>query len=134
VREAVASGNPANGQEHALLMQIQQQAARLRGQLDLVRAENAEAMQELARRGVRPDAMQVIHMRVDMLVESVAEAIGPQGALWAVRANLAYEQRMARAIAEIKDQSVKAQLGLGGMLSPADIRALARETGTYGGV
>lgn len=123
---------PPEGPEQVLLM-IQMQAMQLQNALLERREANRAGLQEMARKGMAIDPMQVIHLRVDMMIESIASSLGPEGILWALRCNLAYEERMGQAVEQAQAQGTKAQLAAGSILTPSQIRNLARETGTFGG-
>lgn len=128
-------GSPPPSQEgvEQVLLMIQARAAQLQRALLGRREANVAGLQEMARKGMSIDPLQVIHMRVDMLVEAIASSLGPEGILWALQCNLAYEERMAQAVAQALSQGTKAQLAMGAILTPSQIRDLARETGTFGG-
>lgn len=103
------------------------------GRLDTLKAANAQGLQELARQNVGFSEGAMLASRIEVLIESFARALGPQGPLWAVQARLAWEEQMEKNIDMARQQSGKAQLTLGSQLSATEIRELARQTGTFGG-
>lgn len=101
--------------------------------LDQLIAENRAGYEELARQGLRFPFEQIVLAQIDCLIESIAEAMGPQqGPQFAVLARTRWEQRTAQNIEQAKKEGRKVQIAQGGSLSPADIRNLAKATGTFG--
>jgi hypothetical protein len=104
----------------------------MQAQLDQLVAANKAGFDELAKQGVRFDPATLIMGQIECLYDTIGEAMGPQGPQFVVLARLRWEQRIARNIAEAREQGRKAQLSMGGSFTPAMIRELARNTGTFG--
>jgi hypothetical protein len=112
---------------------LQQAAEQMQAKLTELVQSNIACMQELNAMGVRIDPSQVLNMRIDILVQKIAEVLGAQGLTWVLSCNLAFEERMSQVLAQAKAEGTKAVLGAGGTLSPAQIRDLAKQTKTHGG-
>jgi hypothetical protein len=94
--------------------------------------ENQEKLAEFNQQGIIIDPQSLIHARIDSLIESVAEAIGPQmGPGWAWQARMRYEQELQRQYGEVGQQATRISLAQGAGWSPSMIAQLARETGTF---
>lgn len=107
--------------------------AALKRELDAQIAKNMAAIEELQKAGITFDPARVIHGRIDCLMQAVAQALGPQGQVWELQARLLFEEQMAELIALAQREGRKAQLAQAASFSPGEIRAMARQTGTYGG-
>lgn len=94
--------------------------------------QNKAGFQALAQRGIQFDPVQILNARIDTVIQAVAAALGPQGEIWAIQANMLFEQLMAQHQQTANEQGRKAQLAVGGSFTPQMIRQLARETGTLG--
>lgn len=105
----------------------------LTSQLSELVTANEAGFKALAARGIQFDPAQVLNGRIDMLIHSIAELIGPQGRAWALQALIAYEQQTAQNIKAGEQQGRQAQIATAAAFSPSEIRALARQTGTFGG-
>ncbi len=118
-----------NGQNaNPVLIQLQQQFEQLV-------AQNRADFEQLAKQGIKFDPFTLIMGQIESLYDTISEAMGPvQGPQFAVLVRLRWEQRIADNIANAKKEAGKAQLAVGGSLSPAQIRDLAKQTGTYGGL
>ncbi len=105
----------------------------LKAQFEQLVAQNRAAFEELARQGIQLDMGTMVMGMVECLYDTLGEIMGPQqGPQFVQLARLRWEQRTAANIAQARNEGRKAQLTLGGSLSPAMIRDLARATGTYG--
>lgn len=123
--------NPAA--ENAQLAMIQQALASMQAALQEKISVNRAGLEELARRGIQLDPVYILDLQIATLRASVAETMGAGGQVWEMHARLAYEDAVASFIDHARTEGAKAQLGLGGSLSAAAIRQMARKTGTYGG-
>jgi hypothetical protein len=121
-------GQP-NGQALTQEQQLAQQAAQMQQHLNGLVEQNKAGFAELARRGIQFDPGTVLSARLDSLIQSVAEAFGPPGQLWAIQARISFEQQVAEQQQAAGEQGRKAQLGLGASFTPSMIRQLAAETG-----
>jgi hypothetical protein len=118
---------------HAQLA-FEQAVAQLGAELNALVQKNAAEFEALAKRGIRFDPGQLLSARIDMLMSSVAQAFGPQGQLWELQARLANERNIEQHLERAGSQGRLAQLAAGGSFSPAMLRELATQTGTYGGL
>lgn len=119
--------------QQAMADQLKQAVAQVEARVTAQAQQNIAAMQEMAARGVRIDPLQVLNARLDVIVAKVAELMGDQGSLWAASCNLAFEQCIAQLLEHAKTEGTKAVLGSGSLLTPGQIRTLAKQTGTFGG-
>lgn len=108
--------------------------AALGRQLEALVRQNVANLKELQAGGATFDQAQLINGRIDSLMQSIAQAFGPQGQLWLLQARLAFEEGMAQNLASAKAEGRKAILAQAGNFSPSAIRELARQTGTFGGL
>jgi hypothetical protein len=98
---------------------------------DLIK-ENQEKLAAFQQQGIIIDPLSLLHARIDALIESVAQAIGPQmGPGWAWQARMAYEENLQKQYAEVEGQASRIALSQGAGWTPAMIAQLARETGTF---
>lgn len=104
----------------------------LQQQLKELEADNLAIMVEMRAGNIRPDILALLESKMDCLLESIGEVMGPQGPYFVMRANIRWQQKLKEQLASIMKEGRKAALGLGAMLSPAQINELARETGTPG--
>ncbi len=118
-----------NGSRITQEEQIAAQAAHMQQGLDELSAQVTAGFAELARNGIQFDPGQVINARIDMLIQSVGEAFGPQGQLWALQAKISFLQKISEQQQNACEQGTTVQLSLGGKFTPAMIRQLAAETG-----
>lgn len=112
--------------------QMQLLAAQMEAELNATIERNKAGFAELQRRGINFDGGQVINARIDKLMESIAEVVGPAGQLWLLQARKNFEKLMEEQIANASREGTKAQLAQGGSFTPGMIRQLANETGTFG--
>lgn len=103
-----------------------------RQQLQQLRGENQQLMLELAASGVAPEQTSLVHVRFDCLIDVIAEAMGENGLDFKLLAHVRWQQRLQEKLKEAAKEGTKAVLGMGGLMSPSQIRDLARETGTPG--
>jgi hypothetical protein len=112
--------------------QIRSQAARMKQQLDALVEQNKAGFAVLQRQGIQFDPGQIINARFDVLIQSIAGMLGPQGVLFALQAQLDFESVISQQQQAAGEQGRKAQLGVAGNFTPEMIRRLAAETGTPG--
>lgn len=117
----------------AMADQINQATAEAQAKMAAQVQANIADLQELAAKGIKIDPIQMLNMRIDLIVQEVGKILGPQGMLWVTSCNLAFEQQLAVVIERAKVEGTKAVLGSGALLSPSQIRDLAKQTKTFGG-
>jgi hypothetical protein len=112
--------------------QIRIQAARLEQQLEQLTERNKAGFAALGRQGIQFDPGQILNARIDVLIQSIAQMLGPRGVLFSLQARLDFESIIAEQQQAAGEQGRKAQLGVAGNFTPEMIRRLAAETGTPG--
>jgi hypothetical protein len=93
-------------------------------------AANQAKFAELAAQGTPPDPLYLVHARINHLIDAIAQAVGPNGPLWAAATRLGFEKQIAAELAQAGPVTRRMQLAEGGRYTPEMIRALAAQTGT----
>ena len=99
-------------------------------EFEQVVASNQQKFAELAARGAMPDPLELVHVRINSLIESIAQFAGPNGTRWAVMARLSFERQVAESLSQAEPAILRSQLAEGGRYTPGMIRQLAEQTGT----
>jgi hypothetical protein len=103
-----------------------------RQQLQDLREQNQRLTAELAAGNIRIEETSLLHARFDCLIDSIGEAMGPNGLDFKLLAHVRWQQRLQEQLKEVQKQGTKAVLSQGSRLSASEITQLARETGTPG--
>jgi hypothetical protein len=95
---------------------------------DLV-ASNRRGFQSLQAQGVQIDPFQLVHARIDQVIDSIAQMAGEEGPRWAMLTKLRFEQDVQKNIREAQAAARKANLAAGGQLSKEQIDSMAKSSG-----
>jgi hypothetical protein len=95
-------------------------------------AANQARLAELRMMGTSPDPVAFLHARINHLIDAIAAFAGPEGPRWAALTRLRFEQFIASELESADTATTRLQLAQGATMSPAQIRELARQTGTFG--
>jgi hypothetical protein len=94
-------------------------------------ADNQRRLAELRMEGIGPDPFTMVHMRIDKLIDSIAQFAGPDGPRWAVLTRLSFEQAIAEEMDRAAPAMRQANLAVGANFSPGMIAELARQSGMF---
>lgn len=103
----------------------------LLAQFEALRDANVAKLQDLSRQGLEMDPLSLLHVRIDRLIDSIAQFAGPHGPRWMLMARLSFEQHLAAELETAEAQGRKAQLAQGASWTPGMIAELARQTGLF---
>lgn len=94
--------------------------------------KNKAAFTELARQGIQLNPLELVHGRIDMLIDAIAQFAGPDGPRWAMLTRLQFEQQVAQNLVNARSQGTMAQLASGASFTPGMIAEMARQSGMFG--
>lgn len=100
-----------------------------RAELARLTEENKANMRTLP---VPFDGLSLVHSRIDSLVDTLAEGMGPEeGPRFAVFARLRFQQLLAQQIEAGQSAGRRALIAQGGTFTAEAIRQMAKETGLF---
>lgn len=101
----------------------------LGAEFEALLASNQAKFAELAKQGISPDQLYLVHRRINHLIEMISRATGPNGPRWAMVTRLEFEKEIAAELAQAGPATRLMQLAEGARYTPAMIAELARQTG-----
>lgn len=100
--------------------------------LDKLKAENRKTLLGLRSRGLVIEESSILNSRMESLVDSIAEAMGPAGPEFQLMAQVRWQEKLGTLLGEMEQKSTGAIIASASTFTPGQISSLARETGTPG--
>jgi hypothetical protein len=94
-------------------------------------AQNQRRLAELRMQGIDLDPFTLVHLRIDKLIDSIAQFAGADGPRWAALTRLSFERAIAEEIDKAAPAMRQANLAIGANFTPGMIAELARQSGMF---